>query len=1087
MNAPHPLVRLPRLIARAAIWAATAVMLLLCILFARLFFAPINLDFARETVVEQAAGFLPGWQVSYRTGEIGWDWSAVRPWVTLEGIQLIDRRNRLNATISNARIVLSASSLLQGANLSTVDIGNAHVNVTDIGGFSDDTDDSLFDELFASGVPTPAIFKPLSEAFSRFSNRLLDNAPNLEGINFTNISVDIARGENVPVFSVAAQSFRLENYEQSLMIAAQLEANLANVPTRIRVGGTAVPSKGEIALSLGFSEATLATIAPAFDLPEVLAFMQFPIGLDMQLDMTSAEGLRSAAFEASIGEGQLKHEALFPEGSAVDYGLVSASYDVENRLLTFGNIELSLGGNLVSGGGTAYWQDGYQNPGIRFDFTAAEASIEDVKKYWPVKLDDQGNRRGAREWIAQNMVDGLAKNVRFAVNVAPDGTSPYLENSMFELLFDFENINSRYLKTMPPLTGASGHGVFTRTEFDMFLDSGTTGGLPVGGSKIHMFDIHKRGKSVGDFDLVLSGELGEILDLVTPAPVLIKDRVKIDLARLGGTATVNAKITLPLIRGVPKERVIYEVGAEIREGRLYNLLGGEGLSDAAVSLTLDKNALTATSRGKLNGVPLDMYWREDFAAGRTDPAADTSLMVLSGQLDEADLLKLGVNVEDYVAGKMLSEATFIGRNLKFRVGYFSADAADTKLKVPQLGWEKALSVPANINGTVFFEEDRVRIEPLTVKGEGIDVEANIKWRSGDRSDFDAQFTIEALGRNNLLATLVGVPEGGVSAVVAAKRFDLAPLLEREDAGTEEEGTGSGQDSNFKLAVEAQQLLLLNGAELRDVKLDTVFQSGEPVDLTLTGKSDRGDASIEIVNGSDVVRPVLVQSADAGTLLRGLGFFAHMEGGALTLQGETGGWGKTLQFFGALDVQDAVLVGKDKLGPDIKLGIIGGLDDYLSDGTLKLDVVDMPFGYQNGLLDFSSAKANGPSMGMTLEGQIDTRENKINVNGVVVPAYGLNSLLGKIPLVGNIFSGGDGKGLFGVAYRVKGSTENPEVNVNPLSGLAPGFLRLLFEGKKGDVDDVTDAPEPVRKKGQEQPEVEPEIQGDPKEGAKEPAP
>ena len=82
-----------------------------------------------------------------------------------------------------------------------------------------------------------------------------------------------------------------------------------------------------------------------------------------------------------------------------------------------------------------------------------------------------------------------------------------------------------------------------------------------------------------------------------------------------------------------------------------------------------------------------------------------------------------------------------------------------------------------------------------------------------------------------------------------------------------------------------------------------------------------------------------------------------------------------------------------------------------------------------------------------------REGKINVNGVVVPAYGLNSLLGKIPLVGGLFSGGSGKGLFGVAYRVKGMTENPDVDVNALSGLAPGFLRLLFEGKKGKVADV----------------------------------
>lgn len=1054
--------RLLRFVFRASIWVATAMMLLLCVVFARLFFAPINLDFARETVVEQASGFLPGWQFSYGAAEVGWDWSAVRPWVVLEDIQLIDRRNRLNATISEARVVISMGSVLRGASLSTVDISNAHVNITDIGGFSDDTDETVFDDLFASGVPTPAIFKPLSEAFSRFSTRLLDNAPNLEGMNFSNVTVDVARGEALSVFSVAAPSFRLERLKNNLLLAAQLEANLANVPTRIRLGGTAEPSSGQIALSLAFSEVKLATLAPAFDLPEVLGFLQFPFGLDLQLEMTSAQGLRSAAFDISISEGELRHAELFPEGAAVDYGLISAAYDVDKHLLTFGNIEISLGGNLVDGDGSAYWLEGYQNPGLRFNFALDQASLADIKKYWPIKLDESGKPRGAREWIAQNMLAGEAQNVRFAVNIEPDGSSPFLNDSMFEILFDFENIDSRYLKTMLPLTNASGHGVFTRTEFDMFLDSGTTGGLPVGGSKIHMFDIHKRGEAKGEIDIALSGDIGEVLALVMPPPVLIKDRIKIALSRLGGFADVTAKISLPLVKAVPKEQVLYDVSANIQNARLDNLLGGEGLSNAAVSLALNKDVLTAKSSGNLNGVPLDIYWRENFAAGRADPKADTSSMVLSGRLDENDLLKLGVDVAEYVDGKMLSEATFLGRNLKFRVGYFSADAADARLSVPQLAWEKGTSIPANINGTVFFDENKLRIEPLTVKGEDIDVEANIKLHPGDNSRFDAQFTVNALGRNKLLATLVGMPQGGISAVVAAERFDLAPLLAREEEPVAQAGTDAAISarSNFKLAVEAQELLLLNGARLSDVKLDTTFESGEPVELELTGRGELGLSRIDILSSTDVMRPVSMQSADAGTILRGLGFFAHMEGGALTLQGETGGWGKNLQFFGALDVRDSVLVGKEKLGSDVELGVIGGLDDYLKDGTLTLDVVDMPFGYQNGLLDFSSAKANGPSMGMTMEGQIDTRAGKINVNGVVVPAYGLNSLLGKIPLVGNIFSGGDGKGLFGMAYRVKGTTAAPEVNVNPLSGLAPGFLRLLFEGKKGDVDDVDLEPDPV---------------------------
>ena len=148
-----------------------------------------------------------------------------------------------------------------------------------------------------------------------------------------------------------------------------------------------------------------------------------------------------------------------------------------------------------------------------------------------------------------------------------------------------------------------------------------------------------------------------------------------------------------------------------------------------------------------------------------------------------------------------------------------------------------------------------------------------------------------------------------------------------------------------------------------------------------------------------------------------------------------------------------MLSKAVLGSEVTEGTVSGLDGYLEDGPLELDVLEVPFTYDGDILEFDGLKANGPTLGLTMEGEIATGQGLINVNGVVVPAYGINSLLGNIPLVGGLFSGGDGKGLFGVAYRFKGTISEPDVNVNALSGLAPGFLRLLFEGRKGRVADV----------------------------------
>ena len=70
---------------------------------------------------------------------------------------------------------------------------------------------------------------------------------------------------------------------------------------------------------------------------------------------------------------------------------------------------------------------------------------------------------------------------------------------------------------------------------------------------------------------------------------------------------------------------------------------------------------------------------------------------------------------------------------------------------------------------------------------------------------------------------------------------------------------------------------------------------------------------------------------------------------------------------------------------------------------------------------------------------------------MVPAYVINSLLGRIPVLGKIFTGGEkGSGVFAATYKMAGPIEDPKVSVNPLSVLAPGLLRKLFnilDGKK----------------------------------------
>ena len=104
----------------------------------------------------------------------------------------------------------------------------------------------------------------------------------------------------------------------------------------------------------------------------------------------------------------------------------------------------------------------------------------------------------------------------------------------------------------------------------------------------------------------------------------------------------------------------------------------------------------------------------------------------------------------------------------------------------------------------------------------------------------------------------------------------------------------------------------------------------------------------------------------------------------------------------------------------------------------------------GKLKIQDAVIYNPYMGLTTQGLIDFEHSQIDVSGSFVPAYTVNTMLTKIPLVGVLLSGGQNDGVFGVSYRVHGPMSGPTLTVNPLSAIAPGILRRILGAIDGTV-------------------------------------
>ena len=133
---------------------------------------------------------------------------------------------------------------------------------------------------------------------------------------------------------------------------------------------------------------------------------------------------------------------------------------------------------------------------------------------------------------------------------------------------------------------------------------------------------------------------------------------------------------------------------------------------------------------------------------------------------------------------------------------------------------------------------------------------------------------------------------------------------------------------------------------------------------------------------------------------------------------------------------------------LSIATLTGFIDVLTGEGFLFNLFESKFVKTAGILTARDGRAAGPSLGFTGDGWIDLDHSRIDMQGSIVPAYLLNNLIGNIPLIGNLLLGGKGQGIFAVLYHATGALGEPDLAVNPLSMLTPGFLRRLFQSGPG---------------------------------------
>jgi hypothetical protein len=349
----------------------------------------------------------------------------------------------------------------------------------------------------------------------------------------------------------------------------------------------------------------------------------------------------------------------------------------------------------------------------------------------------------------------------------------------------------------------------------------------------------------------------------------------------------------------------------------------------------------------------------------------------------------------------------------------------------------------------------------------------------------------AFGRSDLQAVAVQLDEDGIDVAIGRGILDAEPFLE-DEAGAEVEPPAPAARSYEPLSVRAPDLEVLYFAEdrrLERVNLElrrttsgwqTIRLSGsipeqywsrrepkpaEPEPLeTQAGADSEGPAEpppvtaelnrryLQMSFAPDAAgsgQRLLAQSDDLGALLRATNITDTVVGGRIQVTGQSEGPSPAHPITAKVQARDFTMVNAPAMAKLLTVASFTGVLDLLRGEGIPFQGMDGEFVLNDGVATTELMRIYGASLGFTAKGEIDFDRDAIDLTGVVVPAYSINNFLSKIPLLGRLLTGGEGEGLFAVVYNVKGEVDDPEVSVNPLSALTPGFLRNIFTAEPGD--------------------------------------
>lgn len=766
-------------------------------------------------------------------------------------------------------------------------------------------------------------------------------------------------------------------------------------------------------------------------------------------------------FSLSGRNGELALPELMKAPIPVKELIAKGRVDPDLDIITLDTLSLDLDGPVfeLSGQGDGFLNGKATDDGEPVLSAVLKGGGLDWKKvdgWWPESVATD-----TRAWLIPNVTSGIVNDLvaetrlRVAAGAVPNVTMEKLSGT-----FRAEQLTVHYLRPMPPIENGVATAAFDAKTFTANIKGGNVGKIAISSGDLIItgLDVEDQFIKVGGD---VSGPMRDALDLLDHPRLGYASKLGLTPANGSGQVKTHLDFDFPAEKNLTFARVKIGVTAEMTDVGLKSAMFGHDVTNGNLALVLSQAGMRISGPLTFGGIPMELQWLENF----TDDAKFERQIRAIGTIDAERRTAFGYEARPFVDGPTATDLTYVS----YADGRARLDA-DVDLTAATMAfefakWSKAAGQSGRGKLAIEMRDNRILQIPMFQVAAG-------DLTAGGRIEFENGKPVRAIlptlnfGRNALKDVNVGFKGELVDVAIGGGAVDVEPWM-ADDGPVKDEATLAREENEtqrpFRLvAPSLNSVRIGEGRSLSAAKVElyhdpmwwdvidlvATLPGGAP--LTLSYRPAEG--GIHVLNA---------ETTDGGEALRALDIYDSIKGGTLKITGKVKDDEPRRPLRGRLEAGSFRLLNTPFFVRFLSVAALTGLIDVLSGEGFYFDGASARFTKTRGLIEVRKFRSAGPSIGLTSKGAIDLDRQKVDLEGVIVPAYALNSILGNIPLLGPLLQGGEGEGLFSATYKIAGDLGEPKIDVNPWAALAPGFLRDIFTediGGEGDGGDSAPNPE-----------------------------